>query len=347
MKKGNRLLALIAAGAMAFSIMAMPNVKAAEEFTEVDGVFTSAEETFDANGAGEEESFDTFEADFTVADEEALGAGVDGTIDVEDPGDLGYPNTDLSFISGKHHEKGAVYKYNYTCYRNGYGSYYFNMLIYNESGQAVAYLSRTNYYVNSLYSAGVKGSFTLDLNQMPLPVGTYTLRAMYFSGSSLDSNVIYYNQAAFYVEKTVVDQFPSSSSKLRMYRVYNPGSGEHFYTANRSEVISLMGPGWRYEGVAWIAPKKSKFPVYRLYNANAGDHHYSTSASEKDMLVNAGWKYEGIGWYSADTNGQPLYRLYNKNAKAGSHHYTVEASERDNLVSVGWKYEGIGWYGLR
>ncbi|MBQ9609217.1 MAG: hypothetical protein IJV15_07230 [Lachnospiraceae bacterium] len=131
-----------------------------------------------------------------------------------------------------------------------------------------------------------------------------------------------------------------------MYRLYNPNSGEHFYTANETERDNLVGYGWRYEGIAWTAPETSDIPVYRLYNPNAGDHHYTISVSERDKLVNLGWKDEGIGWYSSGDDGQALYRLYNPNAKAaGAHHYTTSTTERDILVGFGWKNEGIAWYG--
>ncbi|MBQ9610730.1 MAG: hypothetical protein IJV15_14970 [Lachnospiraceae bacterium] len=138
----------------------------------------------------------------------------------------------------------------------------------------------------------------------------------------------------------------SEDSYSEMYRLYNPNSGEHFYTANESERDTLSGLGWKYEGVAWNAPKTSDTPVYRLYNPNAGDHHYTTSKSERDNLVGYGWKDEGIGWYSTGTDGQALHRLYNPNATgAGSHHYTTSETEKDNLVGLGWRYEGIAWYG--
>ena len=134
---------------------------------------------------------------------------------------------------------------------------------------------------------------------------------------------------------------------VTMNRLYNPNSGEHFYTSSQSEISTLVTAGWKNEGVAWKAPETSKTPVYRLYNPNAGDHHYTTSKPEKDSLENAGWKYEGIGWYSDDSKGVPLHRLYNPNATTGSHHYTTSASEKDNLVKAGWKYEGIAWYGMK
>ena len=132
---------------------------------------------------------------------------------------------------------------------------------------------------------------------------------------------------------------------LSMYRLYNPNSGEHFYTSNEAEKNNLVKLGWKYEGVAWNAPETSDVPVYRLYNPNAGDHHYTVSEAERDFLVKVGWKYEGIGWYSESKDGNPVYRLYNPNAKTGTHHYTVNKEEKDFLVKLGWRDEGTGWYG--
>ena len=34
-----------------------------------------------------------------------------------------------------------------------------------------------------------------------------------------------------------------------MYRLYNPNSGEHFYTADASERDHLVDVGWNYEGI--------------------------------------------------------------------------------------------------
>lgn len=138
----------------------------------------------------------------------------------------------------------------------------------------------------------------------------------------------------------------NSSSAVVMYRLYNPNSGEHFYTGNLGERDNLINAGWSYEGIGWTAPAKSDTPVYRLYNPNAGDHHYTMSVEEKDYLVSIGWKYEGIGWYSDDSKSVPIYRQYNPNAVSGSHNYSVNKSENDYLVSLGWREEGIGWYGI-
>ena len=139
-----------------------------------------------------------------------------------------------------------------------------------------------------------------------------------------------------------------SASRLRMYRLYNKWTGEHFYTSDATERDKNVKLGWTDEGTGWFAPKSSKTPVYRLFNkyVEGGDHHYTTSTSERDDLKKAGWTYEGIGWYSDDAKGMVLYRQYNPYAKTGTHNYTTSKKENDNLVKEGWTAEGTAWYGV-
>ena len=146
-------------------------------------------------------------------------------------------------------------------------------------------------------------------------------------------------------EKTI-----SKLATVQMYRLYNPNSGEHFYTGSIDEKNNLTRLGWRYEGVGWTAPQVSGYPVYRMYNKNAGEHHYTMSTVERDNLVRAGWKYEGIGWYSAEPNGVDsiqVKREYNPNAFANNHNYTASVNEHNWLVSLGWRDEGTGWYAVK
>ena len=131
-----------------------------------------------------------------------------------------------------------------------------------------------------------------------------------------------------------------------MYRLYNPNSGEHFYTSNPAERSNLISVGWNDEGIGWYAPIHSNTPVYRLYNPNAGEHHYTTDVAERDNLVSLGWNDEGIGWYSDDSRRVPLYRQYNPNEFANNHNYTTSLEENNWLVSLGWQAEDIGWYGV-
>jgi len=79
-------------------------------------------------------------------------------------------------------------------------------------------------------------------------------------------------------------------------RLYNPYSGEHFYTSSTVERDHLVDLGWNYEGVGWNSG--GSVPVLRQYNpyATTGSHNFTTSEVENDALVRLGWHSEGIGW---------------------------------------------------
>lgn len=135
-----------------------------------------------------------------------------------------------------------------------------------------------------------------------------------------------------------------------MYRVYNPNSSEHFYTANPEERQMLIDLGWDDEGIAWLAPKNKGADVYRLYNPN-GEHHFTLNAAERDGLVKMGWDYEGVGWKSADPEDKNnifnVFREYNPNEYKCNHNYTTSAREHRMLTkAIGWDDEGIGWYAI-
>ncbi|WP_417118303.1 L,D-transpeptidase family protein [Olsenella phocaeensis] len=138
-----------------------------------------------------------------------------------------------------------------------------------------------------------------------------------------------------------------AASYNNVYRMYNPNSGEHFYTVQLPEAKHLLQVGWRWEGVGWVAPATSGTPVYRLYNPNAGDHHYTTSVEERDHLVELGWNNEPVGWYSEESsNSKGMLREYNPNAKSGAHNFTTSREEHDYLVGLGWRDEsgeGYAW----
>lgn len=133
-----------------------------------------------------------------------------------------------------------------------------------------------------------------------------------------------------------------------IYRLYNPNSGEHFYTMDCDEMHALSSLGWRQEGVAWQSYiEDDAMPVYRLYNPNSGDHHYTADQREYSILGKLGWRQEGISWKAApaqDTYYQAVYRLYNPNATVGQHHFTRSYEEARALVALGWKNENIAFY---
>ena len=180
------------------------------------------------------------------------------------------------------------------------------------------------------------------------------------------------NAAGGSTEETNTEEGVSGTESLfmgvNMLRLYNPNSGEHFYTKEYPEREILENEGWIYEGFGWSAPRvvtmleysgsdhlpdaswltpweSTDPPVYRLYNPIVGDHHYTMDASERDNLVSLGWIYESVCWYSGNGWPVPVYRQYNPNTTVGTHNYTTDVSERDFLISLGWIDEGIAWYG--
>ena len=141
---------------------------------------------------------------------------------------------------------------------------------------------------------------------------------------------------------------PGDPETETMYRLYNPYTGEHLYTADGLERDGLVSVGWSYEGEAWEAPITGA-PVYRLFNPYSDDHHYTMSEEECDYLASLGWDAEGVSWHSAgefDWSAQPLYRLYNPYAITATHHYTTSVEECDKLEELGWWKEGVAWYGI-
>ncbi len=131
---------------------------------------------------------------------------------------------------------------------------------------------------------------------------------------------------------------------MNMFRMYDPNSGEHFYTGSEVERDNLVAEGWCYEGVGFTFSMTTGAPVYRLYDPVTGEHLYTMDEEEKAMLLDAGWNYEGVAFNSAYDTEVPQYRLHNPNETRGAYHFTSSIEERDFLLSIGWEDQGIGFY---
>ena len=129
-----------------------------------------------------------------------------------------------------------------------------------------------------------------------------------------------------------------------MYRMYNPNTGEHFYTGSLEERQVLEAAGWKYEGVGFTICANTGDPVFRMYNPNGGEHLYTMDEAEVNTLLAAGWKKEGIAFNSCPTKEVPQYRLFNPNATIGAYHFTASVEEKEVLLAAGWQDQGIGFY---
>lgn len=128
-----------------------------------------------------------------------------------------------------------------------------------------------------------------------------------------------------------------------VYRLYNPVSGDHFYTTSILERNSAANSGYTYEGIAFDVSGDSN-PVYRLYNYKTGEHFYTTSTSERDSAMkNSGFSLEGVAYSISGSSNTPIYRLVQARYPY-MHFYTSSTVERDSIVKSGdWRYEGIAW----
>ena len=135
------------------------------------------------------------------------------------------------------------------------------------------------------------------------------------------------------------------ADSVLVYRMYNPFTGEHFYTTSEAENGNLQLNGWVEEGIGWFGATTGD-PVYRVYNPNAlgGDHYYTLDLNEANYLVSLGWMMDLGGapaFYSG--GGVDLYEAYNPNAQSGAHNYTTNRGEQNALLSAGWLFDKVAW----
>jgi len=171
------------------------------------------------------------------------------------------------------------------------------------------------------------------------------------------------------------------SESISFYRLYHPGTNDHFYTTNKTEKDAALVNGYiddgyckkyedgedncvSYAGMIFsnnASPgvKAVTIPFFRLYNPSSNDHFYTTDEFERKYAIdNYGYiddqycdnyEQQGAGCVSiagrifpVKTELVPLYRLYHPGI--GDHAYTTLLSEKDKALSVGYEDEGIAGY---
>ena len=157
------------------------------------------------------------------------------------------------------------------------------------------------------------------------------------------------NYKSVYYRGTLILDYSSEEEPQvePLYRLYNPYTHEHFFTAETVENDNLVRLGWKSEGgVGYIYKHAEKGGVYRLYNPTTGEHHYTMNEDEVAKCVKDGWKNEGVKWFSAqnkDVTLNKLYSMYNPYEKKFYHHYTADAKEIEQMVKAGWRKEEVKW----
>lgn len=213
---------------------------------------------------------------------------------------------------------------------------------------------------DELYSADnyqyIGVAFYGNVAEMPGNIPVYRASTT-GGGSFLTTNVTEYNALVaggytgdgvdFYADP------PGSNDGFPVYRLYNPSTGQHYWTGSAQEQQTLLQSGWNSEGLAFNSidtirqetpPPPGDDLVYRFYIPQSYSHFWTTDLGERDSMIAAGYDYEGVAWYSStNTSDTPVYRLYAPSIM--QHLYTTDMNEVNTLVaSGGWNDEGIDQY---
>jgi hypothetical protein len=127
-----------------------------------------------------------------------------------------------------------------------------------------------------------------------------------------------------------------------LFRYWNPGNTDHFYTTNFNE-LGAGKYGWGYEGIqCYVIPQATPgaIPLYRYWNAQIADHFYTTNFGELGS-GRYGWAYEGVQCYVYPQPGigrVALYRYWN--GQTGDHFYTTNFNEL-GPGKFGYHLEGV------
>jgi hypothetical protein len=125
----------------------------------------------------------------------------------------------------------------------------------------------------------------------------------------------------------------------RMFRAFNPGSDDHFFTTSLAEFENAIQNGFTDEttnstgfGVLPIQFSGS-VPLYRLYNPSAGLHYYTIDSAERDSLIGNGYlfeKVEGFIFATQTDSTVEIWRIYN--VVEGGHLFTESPAVRDSIL---------------
>ncbi len=131
--------------------------------------------------------------------------------------------------------------------------------------------------------------------------------------------------------------------RTAVHRMYNQGSGEHFYTATRGEGVTN---GFHEERESYFhlaaAPAPGLVPLHRCL-MSYGKHFYTTAPNCEG--VTPGTEEGTLGYISTtpQCGAVPLYRSYSP--RSNDHFYTTDAAEHAHATQAdGYTDEGITGY---
>jgi uncharacterized protein GlcG (DUF336 family) len=96
---------------------------------------------------------------------------------------------------------------------------------------------------------------------------------------------------------------------LAIQRLYNPNTGEHYYTLNTFERDNLVSLGWTAEGTegaAFTTAQAGTTEIFHVYNAATGSHIFTTDAGERNgVAALPGWAVQNSLGFGFATPANP------------------------------------------
>jgi hypothetical protein len=106
-----------------------------------------------------------------------------------------------------------------------------------------------------------------------------------------------------------------------VYRLFNPTTGDHFYTATAAEKDAAAAAGYQVEGTvgaAFTTPTTGSEAVTRYLQASTGQHFYSNNENEAGNLSALGYQKEGVAFYTPKPQTAASVMQPNQNSSASS-----------------------------
>jgi hypothetical protein len=132
------------------------------------------------------------------------------------------------------------------------------------------------------------------------------------------------------------------------FRLFDPATGSHVFTASFPEVKTFMAQGWTLESVPFtVNPEDSSAQkVYRLDSPGEEDFLLTTSELERDRAMELGYVDRGVAFTAyaqpSSLGSQPVYRFFSPSAM--DRVYTTSDLEQEHLLSLGYQFEDIAFY---
>lgn len=131
------------------------------------------------------------------------------------------------------------------------------------------------------------------------------------------------------------------------YRMYNPGSRDHYYTARQNDRFYAKQSGFNDDNPAFNVSDTQAagmVPIYSLYNGRLSDHWLVPDGMNRYWALNfGGYREDGVAFYAYPANtgnsgpecsqGRAIYQMWH--GGFGDHFYTLFGSDRFWALNYG------------